>query len=303
MDAGRRNGTLKALLGATTLAAVALVAMVPAFACTPTSTARISPEGGAPGISAMVTGTLFKASMGDVVVKWGGASGVPLAAAAVDAEGSFGPVEVKIPAAAEAGQLAIVAVYQPGDPSGRVSNVTFRVAGTPATAAPAPPTPAEPTPAVQQSAAAAPVPAPVVAAPAPAPAPAAIPAPQRQARAEVATGTPAAAPSPSPEAVPPALPAAVAGTAPAAVAATPSAPPLELPEITETDPAGSAAVPDRPADAPATGSGSEDGDRSLWVLVPLMALGLSLLAGGIAAVYEPRRRREAVPSLPRRRKG
>jgi hypothetical protein len=219
------------------------------------------------------------------VVKWGGAGGVLLATAAVDAEGSFGPARVTIPADAEPGRLAILAVYQPADPAARVSNVTFQVSGTPVTVAPATPAPAESSPATEAAPAAAPVPAPAAAAqPAPAAAPARAP---RVAPAAVATTVPSATPA-----------AAAPAAAPAVDAAAPAAPPaLELPEIAETDPAGvRAATPARPADGPVATRDSGRGGPSAWVLVPLVALGFTLLAVGIAVLYEPRRRGEPVRS-------
>ncbi|MGH9153325.1 MAG: hypothetical protein ACRD03_13220, partial [Acidimicrobiales bacterium] len=107
---------------------------------------------------AQVSGSLFAPEFGEVVIKWGGSSGTLLATALVNPDGSFGPVPVTIPAAAEPGRAHIVSVYQPADPSARVSNAIFTTTGTPAPAAPAPQPEPTPSPSPEPAAAATPSP-------------------------------------------------------------------------------------------------------------------------------------------------
>src|SRR5687767_6364035 len=102
MQAGRRTGSLRAVVAASTLAVVALLAVAPAFGCGATGgSAQVRPARAEAGAVVEVSGSLFRPEMGNVAVKWGTASGVLLAQAAVDAAGSFGPVPITIPANAE----------------------------------------------------------------------------------------------------------------------------------------------------------------------------------------------------------
>ena len=275
MQTSRLGGT-KAALAVSTLVAVVLLAMVPAFACGPRATAQVEPTRGEAGTTVNITGSLFKPEY-NLVVKWGGASGIVLATSAVRADGTVGPIPVTIPATAEPG-LGILAVYQPDDQA-TVSNVTFEVAGVPApAAAPAQPAPApSPSPAPAPAASATPAPAP---APAQTSQPAAAPAPQ--ARVQPAPAT-AAAPVPAP-------PAAAPAPAPEAQVAS-DTPVAEEPPVVAVEPPAARTTP-----APATtGAGSIDGGTSLWVLVPLVGLGLTLFAASAAiVVHEVRKRRSAV---------
>lgn len=298
MDGSRPIGVLKASIAAATLAAVVLLAIVPAFACTPRAMAKIEPARGEAGTVAEVSGSLFGPDFGEVVIKWGGSAGTLLATAAVRPDGSFGPVAVTIPSAAEPGQVHIVSVYQPADPSTRVSNAIFTTTGTPAPAAPAPQ--AEPAPSSSPEPAAAATPTPSAAAAAPAasiqPAPVAAPSVVARAPAAPAAAAPAAR---SPAIAPPPTAAPATAQEPAAVA-----PPtvLEAPEPPGTDPAraggGRAPVP-QVSLAPAAGAAGDrsviDAGPSLWALVPLIAMGLILFGAAAAVVvHEVRRRRQPV---------
>lgn len=268
MKTSRPTASTRAALAVTTIVAVALLAMVPAFACTPRSMAQIDPARGEAGSTVNITGSLFDPQYA-LVVKLGGASGTILATTAVRSDGSAGPVPVTIPVTAEPGKIHVLAVYQPDDPAAKVSNVTFEIPGAPV-AAPAP---------VQ-----------------PAPAPSADPVP-------VATATPAPAPAaqstPAPAAAQPRVRTAPAAETPAPV---PAAPVSEEPLVQE--PSVPAVVSDTPPDEPVAvppvvrstaPAGSIDGGTSLWVLVPLIGFGLVLFAASAAiVVHEVRKRRSAV---------
>ena len=298
MHASRRFGSVKALVAASTLAVVAVLAVAPAFGCGATGgSAQVRPARAEAGATVDVSGTLFRPEMGEVAIKWGTASGVLLATAAVDAAGSFGPVPIVIPANAEPARFYQISVYQPADPAARVSNFAFEVAGTPAPVVTQPqPTPSPaPAPATQPAATASPAPA-VQAAPAQSSQPAAAPAAStataaRTPRPAAATATApvaAAAPAPTPAAEPVPVP---------EVAATPPAAGLELPEVVETNPADAAPVQPLVVSDPAAMGGPRtiDGGPSLWVLVPLVVVGLTLFAAsGAIVVHEVRRRRQAV---------
>lgn len=285
MDASRPVGISKALLAAATLGAVVLLAMVPAFACTPTATTKIEPARGEAGTVAQISGNLFKPEFGDVVVKWGGASGLLLATIAVNPDGTFGPAPVTVPADAERGRTFVVSVYQPADPSARVSNAVFTTAGEPVAATPAP-------------AFAAPQPEPAAVAQAvpaessqPAPAMTTPPAPQVRARPVPAAPAPVTA-APAPAAV-----AAPVAQAPAPVPVPPVPPAVEVPEVADTDPFARSESPaaSGPRSAAPAGSTEIDDGPSLWVAVPLVAVGITLFAGSAAfVVHEVRRRRQAV---------
>jgi hypothetical protein len=283
-------GSTKVALAVSAAAAVALLAIVPAFACTPTTTTSIRPARGDVGSVAEVSGSLFKPDMGAVVVKWGGASGVVLATAPVNADGSFGPVPVTVPANAEQGRTAILAAYQPADPSARVSNMTFVVNGPPVHVAPAPQPIADPSPS-QETAVAVPPSAAPVAGPAPssAPAPARTPAAATPGVARVQQQLEAVPPAPAP--APPVVKESTA-VAPAPVAAPQPATPLAgvgstgVPEYPEP------AAVQVPAPEPAD-STVEDGS-SAGAPVALIAIGLTLLAAGAGFAVHRLRRRQTV---------
>ena len=269
MHTSRPTGSTRVVLAVFVGLAVGLLAVVPAFACTPRSMAQIDPARGEAGSTVNITGSLFDPQYA-LVVKFGGASGTILATTAVRSDGSAGPVPVAIPATAEPGKIHVLAVYQPDDPAAKVSNVTFEIPGAPATA-----------------------PAPVQ----PAPAPVVDPVP-------VATATPAPAPAvqstPAPAAAQPRVRTAPAAETPAPV---PAAPAIEEPSVQE--PSVPAVVSDIPADDPvvaeapvartSTPAGSIDDGTSLWVLVPLIGVGLVLFAASAAiVVHEVRKRRSTV---------
>lgn len=274
MQAFRRIGGPRAILVVSSLAFVVVAAVAPAFACGPVATAEIRPARGEAGTIAEVSGNLFKPEMGDVVIKWGGSAGVLLASATVNADGRFGPTPVTIPADAQPNPAQILAVYQPGDQNMRVSNVLFEVAGDPVVVTSPPQAAPEPAPAAQPSGAASTAPAATATQPAPASQPA--PAPAAAPRVRPAPPAVGAAVPSTPEAQP--VPAETPEPAPAPVAEVP-APAFETPAPVDT--------------APAT-TAIDDG-RSMWVLVPLIAVGLTLFAASAAVVvHEVRRRRQAV---------
>lgn len=263
MQTSRPAGSARAALAVSTLVAVVLLAVVPAFACTPRSMALIDSGRGEAGSTVTVSGTLYDPQYA-VVVKFGGTGGPVLATSAVLADGSFS-VPVTIPATAEAGKVHVLAVYQPDDPQAKVSNVTFEVPGAPAPAA----APEQP-----------------VAAASPAPVATATPL-------VAAPATPAVAPVTQPR-VRPAPAAATPASAAAAVTPAPEAPAVSATPAQDT-PAVAAAPADRGAPSLADNSGAAGAGRSAGSLMALIAFGFMLMAAATAIVVrEVRRRRSAV---------
>ena len=292
---------LRRLVAGGTLATVALLAVAPAFGCGATNgNPQVSPARAEAGAVVNMSGTAYRPELGEVYIKWGSATGTLLASAPVNADGTFGPVPVTIPANAEPARFYQITVYQPAEPIAR--SVTVEIAGTPAPQAQPAPAPAPANPSSQPATGSQPAPSgqPVASSPPAATATAtALPAPAPRVAAR-----PAPAPSTPGQSSPPVAPAAAPVAPPALPPDTPAPrAALDLPEVTETDPAGLAATgaptPAQPlvVSDPAAMGGPRtiDGGPSLWVLVPLVLVGLTLFAAASAVVvHELRRRRLAV---------
>lgn len=290
---------LRRVVAGGTLATVALLAVAPAFGCGATNgNPQVSPARAEAGAVVNMSGTAYRPELGEVFIKWGTATGTLLASAPVNADGTFGPVPVTIPASAEPSRFYQITVYQPAEPIAR--SVTVEITSTPAPQAQPAPAPAPANPSSQPATGSQPAPSgqPLAASP-PAATATAAPAP-----APRATARPAPAPSAPAQSPPPVAPAAAPGAPPAMPSDTPApSAALDLPEVTETDPAGLAATgaptPAQPlvVSDPAAMGGPRtiDGGPSLWVLVPLVLVGLTLFAAASAVVvHELRRRRLAV---------
>ena len=261
---------------------VAVVLVAPAFACTELANLSTSPARGEAGAVVNVSGTQFLPERA-ITVHWGGSSGALLASTTTDGAGSFAAT-ITVPAGVTPTTPAQIFAVQTGSGSRAVA-VEFNKQAPAAApvvqpapvAAPAPTAQAAPAPAASAPAAQA---APSAAAPAPART-----APQAPARQPVAA--PAAVAAPAPPAAAPAAPA----PAPAPVAApVPQAIDRgELQAIQQPAPA----QPVLASDAAAMGGPRtiEQGSP-LWVVVPLVLVGLTLFAAASAVVvHEVRARR------------
>ena len=277
-----RNVRRSGLLGMAGALVVAVVLVAPAFACTELANLSVSPASGGAGTAVTVSGTQFLSDR-PVTVHWGGSSGALLASATTDGAGSFAAT-ITVPAGVTAATPAQIFAVQTGSGS-RAVPVEFNkqapaaapvVQPAPATA-PAPTVQAAPAPAAQAPVAQA---APAAAAPA-----AARTAPQAPARQPVAA--PAAVAAFTPPAAAPAAP---------APAAAPVAAPIpqvvdqgELQAIQQPVPAQPVVVSDAAAMG---GPRTIEQGTPLWVVVPLVLVGLTLFAAASAVVvHEVRARR------------
>ena len=231
-QAFRRGG-----LAAFVVVVFGLIALAPAFACSPQANLTLKPSNRVdPGGTVSVVGQTFAATgadAGPVSLRWDGVNGQLLATVDADAQGNF-QTNVTVPAAVAPGFYLISAVQWVGT-AGEVKkpSTAIEILG----AAPAQPAPAGPSQPTTQSQ---PTPAPVTETPAatatPVPQPAAVappatrraPAPARTAPAPAAPAAPAAAPVP-------------VAPAPAPVAETPAAPlvdpaaPVVSPDVVTAD--------------------------------------------------------------------
>lgn len=201
--------------------AVAVLAVAPALACTPTANVELNPRSGEPGSAITVSGSVFDPGGAPVEIRWGGTSGDIVGRTGVNEAGQFS-LTVILPRA-EPGHYIVSAIQRLNDGGYKRSAASFEVTGKPpASQASAPPSgdqadaeskDQQPAPAdVAVPANSSPAPAAGSAQPAPAPVPAPQAAPRvspasstvRGARAEVPAGgsspeTPTAA-APAPEA-------------------------------------------------------------------------------------------------------
>lgn len=163
--------------------ALAVLAIAPALACTPTANVELNPSRGEPGSVIMVSGSVFEPGGAPVEVRWGGTGGDIVGRAGVDDAGQFS-LAVTVPRAAP-GHYIVSATQRLNDGGYKRSAASFEVPGK----APAGQAPAQPSgdQAVTESRERQPAPANVAApadsTPAPAanpasPAPAPVPAPQ-----------------------------------------------------------------------------------------------------------------------------
>ena len=276
-----RNVRRSGLLGMAGALVVAVVLVAPAFACTELANLSVSPASGGAGTAVTVSGTQFLSDR-PVTVHWGGSSGALLASATTDGAGSFAAT-ITVPAGVTAATPAQIFAVQTGSGS-RAVPVEFNkqapaaapvVQPAPATA-PAPTVQAAPAPAAQAPVAQA---APAAAAPAPART-----APQAPARQPVAAPAAAAASAPA---------AATAAPAPAAAPVAAPVPQVvdrgELQAIQQPVPAQPVVVSDAAAMG---GPRTIEQGTPLWVVVPLVLVGLTLFAAASAVVvHEVRARR------------
>lgn len=110
---------------------VALGAVVPALACTPTAHIDVSPARAEPGTTIRVNGSLFQAGAAAVEVRWGGAQGDLMARSPVGEDGRFS-ASVTVPRAAP-GHYIVAAIQSLDDGSYKRSSAAFEVPGQPAT--------------------------------------------------------------------------------------------------------------------------------------------------------------------------
>jgi hypothetical protein len=293
------QGFRKGGLAAFVVVVFGLIALAPAFACSPQANLTLKPSNRVdPGGTVSVVGQTFAATgadAGPVTLRWNGVTGEALATVDADAQGTF-QTNVTIPAAVTPGFYLISAVQWVGT-AGEVKkpSTAIEVIG----AAPAQPATAGTSQPTTESQ---PTPAPVAATPAPEPAaapsqPAAVAPPAT--RTAPAPARAAAAPAAAPAA--PAAPAA----APAPVTPVP-APVVETPAAPVVDPATPVVSPDvvtadlwsgfgatrgplgRSTDtvtAPAPSSGSNA--LAVWLVVA----GVAILATGTVGLV----RRRPVP--------
>lgn len=282
MTVHRGLGGIRSFGSAGLAMVMAVLLVAPAFACTATGgSISVRPARAEAGTGIDVVGTGFEGQAGasQVDVRWGGASGQLLAQVSPDEAGAFSQ-RITVPATAQPGWHQVTASQKRlNADTFAVSNFAFEVTGIPA---PAPAPAATP-------------------APAPAPAPVADPAPVQP----VAAATPAPAPAarPAPVATRPATQAAIASSpAPVAPAPVPAAAPdpgLQLSELRDTDPAGvgPTAGPIEPlvvSDPAAMGGPrSIDSGPPLWMLIPLVLVGLTLFSASCAVVVNEVRTRRS----------
>ena len=283
------------------LLAVVVVAGGTSFACTAGATATIRPARAEAGAIVQYNATGFDPNGSAVTVRWGGASGVLLTQAAVDGSGNVS-VPVRVPDNVAGGSFQQVTGTQRtldanGNEVFRSASAVIEIPGVAVSPAPAPAPEPAPAPA--------PAAAPAAQAATPAPAPAATPAPAPARRVATAPVAPAARPvAPAVTEAAPVVPAPAApAPAPEVVA------PAPVPVLTAVDRADLQAI-DGPvtaaapqglvvADPAAMGSPRTiDGGPSLWMLVPMVLIGLTLFAAAGAIVVHELRSRRAAAKIP-----
>lgn len=294
MRGDRLTGNRRALGGGAAVVVLLLLAVAPAFACGGNrgtlTTSRARADVGTP---IDLGGSSFQSSPDLVVnVRWGGPSGLLLAQVAPDESGAFS-TRITVPAGAETGWHQISATQRQPDNTFFSATIAIEVQGAPApTPAPAAGQATEPAPAPAQAA------QPAQATPA-AQAPQAAQAPAASQAAATRTVAPkaATATAPAPAAPPPA--AAVPVTPePAPAAAALAAPVTEAvaPPAAEVTPI--PALPER--DAVVMGgprSVTIDSGTPLWMILPLLAVGLTLFAASCAAIVSDARQRRVTAKV------
>ena len=306
MNEADRMGRRRAVVGgAFAVLALVVIAAGSAFACSAGASATVRPARAEAGTMVTYSATGFDPGGSAVALRWGGASGTLLTSANVDASGGVSAA-IRVPDNAPAGNFyQITGTQRILDTEGReVFRSASAVVEVPASA-PAPV--AAPTPQ--------PAPAPQPVSQQPVAQPAAQPSAQPQPAASPAPSAPRAAAT-GPARLPAAAPAAAPRTEPAPVAAVPAPPSPAAPEAQTTP----APAPDGPAavdrselhaiDAPVTdiapaqplvvndpaamgGPRTIDDGTPLWVLVPLVGIGLTLFAAASAVVVSEVRSRRA----------
>ena len=302
MDEAGRTGRKRAVVGgAFALVALVVIAAGSAFACTAGASATVSPARAEAGAVVSYSATGFDPNGSDVALRWGGASGPLLATAAANASGAVS-ASIRVPDNAPAGNFyQITGTQRTMDAQGREvfrsASAVVEIPGAPAPAVAPSPEPAAPTPQpVSQQPAAQPA-----AQPQTQQQPAASPAPPATAGAPAAR-SPAATPAAAAAGGPAPVAAAPAPTAPAAPEAHAAAPPpapvaVDRSELQAINAPAADAAPAQPlvVSDPAAMGGPRtiDDGTPLWVLVPLVGIGLTLFAAASAVVVSEVRIRRA----------
>ncbi len=246
------------------LALIALVGMMPAFACTAQPYLRVTPSRADPGQPVRVEGTRFEASSAPVDLWWGGNQIVPITSV-IPSNGTFA-VNVQVPASASPGRPYQISAHQTG--SGVDGALSYDANAAVSTASPSDP-PLGPPPAGPQSPQ--------------------IPLTQGGSPTSPVNGLP----TPSSQA--PAVAAPSAQPARPQVAADPSTAPEDASGFSRSgvSPFGPGGQPLAPLQLRQRGafggSVSPAANRSPWILLPLGLLGLGLFTAGGAAVVRQTR--------------
>lgn len=293
--------------GACIATTMVLLVVGPALACTPGATISSEPARGEAGTSVSLSGTGFDPVGSPIAIKWAGPNGRLLATTNPAPSGTFA-ASVVVPADARTGYQQLSAVQTKADGGTATASFAFMVQARTASPSTPVPGPAPGAPSAAPTPAATPEPVATAAAPVE-PAPPTISTPQvPQATAPRPTGAPSPAPPalrspatarPSPERLPASATSALAPTSGEAAASGAVATANASPVLADPAPlAGLPPVPVAPAAAEnaalaASGSAENGGDRSVWVLVPLITVGALLFAAAAAVVVHEAREKRA----------